>query len=347
MQAYTKKVLDWLLEDNNPPVKYLTLTNLLHKPESDPIVRNAHTARMTYQVTEKILEHRHEFSKIDSKEYWKYTGLYWQIIFLGQFLADGHDPRLKPIIDQLLLTRQWISQQGGHCLTANLLTAFMQLGYAENTVVLSEIESLAQRYMRDRGIVCTAMDYSLMPECYMALPKLLLCFTRSQDTLRSAVVSDATDHIIKTITRYEVYKYVPENKKDWSKILESAPNKNQLPAGVTVKSWVSEQRKIFIEQKGLGLYKAKNGWLKFGFPLHYNSDILETMYALARAGVKKHANLQESLQIIFSKKNNQGTWILENSLNGKMWTDVEEKKKPSKWLTYFALYVLTHFNFDG
>ena len=28
------------------------------------------------------------------------------------------------------------------------------------------------------------------------------------------------------------------------------------------------------------------------------------------------------------------------SLNGKMWADVEEKGKPSKWLTYFGLSVL-------
>jgi hypothetical protein len=34
---------------------------------------------------------------------------------------------------------------------------------------------------------------------------------------------------------------------------------------------------------------------------------------------------------------------MENSLNGKMWVDVEEKGKPSKWITYFALYVLDHF----
>jgi hypothetical protein len=39
----------------------------------------------------------------------------------------------------------------------------------------------------------------------------------------------------------------------------------------------------------------------------------------------------------------QGKWIMENSLNGKMWIDLEEKGKPSKWITYFALYVLNHF----
>jgi hypothetical protein len=40
----------------------------------------------------------------------------------------------------------------------------------------------------------------------------------------------------------------------------------------------------------------------------------------------------------------QGTWILENSLNGKMLADVEEKGKPSKWLTCFGHQILRHFD---
>jgi hypothetical protein len=31
---------------------------------------------------------------------------------------------------------------------------------------------------------------------------------------------------------------------------------------------------------------------------------------------------------------------MENSVNGKMWVDIEEKGKPSKWVTLRALRVL-------
>jgi ribonucleotide monophosphatase NagD (HAD superfamily) len=34
---------------------------------------------------------------------------------------------------------------------------------------------------------------------------------------------------------------------------------------------------------------------------------------------------------------------MENSLNGKMWVDGETLGKPSKWLTDYALRVLSHF----
>jgi len=38
-----------------------------------------------------------------------------------------------------------------------------------------------------------------------------------------------------------------------------------------------------------------------------------------------------------------GRWAMRNTLNGKMWADVETKGRPSKWLTLRALQVLGHF----
>jgi hypothetical protein len=47
--------------------------------------------------------------------------------------------------------------------------------------------------------------------------------------------------------------------------------------------------------------------------------------------------LANALQFILSKQDAQGRWKLENALNGKMWADIEEKGKPSKWVTLRAL----------
>jgi hypothetical protein len=55
------------------------------------------------------------------------------------------------------------------------------------------------------------------------------------------------------------------------------------------------------------------------------------------------SELQDALQVIKQKMQPEGVWHLDNSLNGKMWIDIEKKGKPSKWITYFALYVFRHF----
>ncbi|MFQ5630660.1 MAG: hypothetical protein ACE5I1_17960 [bacterium] len=208
-------VIHWLLEEENPPVRYLTLTKLLQKPETDSEVQQAKARLMEYNLTQGILKHSTEFWKDDDRAYWKYTGKYWQLIFVGQFMADGKDPRIAEGVHDRLNKRKWVMKSGGQCLTANLLAAFMRLGYGDHPVVIEEIESLANRVIADSGIKCTVMDYSLLSHCYMALPKLLLCFGEIPQEKRSAVVKSAIELIAKTLVAHQVYVYVPAHRKEW------------------------------------------------------------------------------------------------------------------------------------
>ena len=50
-------VLHWLLEPTNPPVRYLTLVDLLDRPEANPEVRSTRARLMEYSVTREILTH--------------------------------------------------------------------------------------------------------------------------------------------------------------------------------------------------------------------------------------------------------------------------------------------------
>jgi hypothetical protein len=127
-------------------------------------------------------------------------------------------------------------------------------------------------------------------------------------------------------------------------VLARAPKRADLPPGQTVKGWVTEQSARFVTEHGLGELEPKRGWVQFGFPLNYNSDILEAMVALALVGVPMSAELEEPLQVIRDKRGTDGTWVLEKSFNGKMWADVEVKGQPSRWITLWARIVLDHFD---
>jgi hypothetical protein len=80
--------------------------------------------------------------------------------------------------------------------------------------------------------------------------------------------------------------------------------------------------------------------ITFGFPLSYRIDVLETTAVLAELGYGNEPSLGNALQFILSKQDSQGRWKMEKTLNGKMWADIEEKGKPSKWVTLRALRVL-------
>jgi hypothetical protein len=337
-------VIDWLLDEDNPPVRLLTLTRLLDRPSTDPEVEAARARLMDYAVIQSILAQSEQFWPDDKGAYHKYKGKYWQVIFLGQFRADGADPRIAGGAQDLLAHRTWVNRwRGGQCLTANMLTAFRRLGYGDHPVVVEETQALAERLLEDDGIQCEAMGYSLLPRCYMALPKLLLCFGEVPAALRSAEQQAAINWIVQTLIDHQVYVYVPGNRKDWQGVLAQAPKRADLPPGETVKGWIANRKERFLAERGLGEPEPKRGWTRLGFPLNYNSDVLEAMLALATVRAPMSPALGAPLRVIRDKRTAEGLWRLENSLNGKMWADVEVKGQPSKWLTLFALIVLDHF----
>jgi hypothetical protein len=86
--------------------------------------------------------------------------------------------------------------------------------------------------------------------------------------------------------------------------------------------------------------KVSSTWFKLGFPLSYWSDVLETFAVLVALGYGNDPRLAEVYHWLLSKQDAQGRWKLENSLNGKMWIDIEKKGKPSKWITLRVLRVL-------
>jgi hypothetical protein len=177
----------------------------------------------------------------------------------------------------------------------------------------------------------------------MALPKLLLCFAGVPPEKRSLAVQGAIALISETLIAQQVYVYVPGNRKAWQEVLARAPKRGDLPPGETVKEWIGAQRERFVAERGLGRREPKPGWTQLGFPLSYNSDVLEGMLALTAAGAPMNEQLELPLQIIRDKRTSEGVWHLEKSLNGKMWADVEVKGAPSKWVTLFASIVLDHF----
>ena len=90
--------------------------------------------------------------------------------------------------------------------------------------------------------------------------------------------------------------------------------------------------------------KDKAGWKKFGFPLFYQSDALEVLDTLTRLGYQD-SRMQPAVDLVLSAQQPDGSWLLENTFNGKMWINIEEKGRPSKWITLRALRTLKRLGY--
>ncbi len=84
---------------------------------------------------------------------------------------------------------------------------------------------------------------------------------------------------------------------------------------------------------------SKPGWRRFGFPLMYQTDVLELLGILTRLGVPRRAH-GEALALVAGRPTPQGRWKLQNTFNGRFVVDIETKGEPSRWVTAKALEVL-------
>jgi hypothetical protein len=86
--------------------------------------------------------------------------------------------------------------------------------------------------------------------------------------------------------------------------------------------------------------RVSSSWFRFGMPFSYWSDVMETTEVLTGLGYGADPRLDHAFQLILSKRDRDGRWRMESSLNGKTWADVEKRGQPSKWVTLRAMSAL-------
>src|SRR6478736_1484633 len=82
-------------------------------------------------------------------------------------------------------------------------------------------------------------------------------------------------------------------------------------------------------------------WLQFSYPTRWHYDVLRGLHYFRDAGAAPDARLAEALDLVRSKRQPDGTWLLENSHPGRIHFPLDEGDgRPSRWNTLRALRVL-------
>ena len=87
--------------------------------------------------------------------------------------------------------------------------------------------------------------------------------------------------------------------------------------------------------------KSGAAWTRFAFPTWWHYDVLRGLEYLRRAGVAPDERVAEAIDLVASKRDDQGRWSLEIQYPGKMPVETDEGEgRPSRWNTLRALRVL-------
>lgn len=316
----------WLLEEDNPSVRYFTLVDILDQPPDNTDITQARRDIMKTGVVPGILAKQKEGGHWERAEDFyirtKFRGTVWQMIILAELGADGRDKRIQKTCEFIL---EWSqdrksggfayqgSEKGGGfhsgvipCLTGNMVWSLIRFGYLDDPRVRQGIDWITGHTRYDDG-----MDSKLGGWPYA---KREACWGRH--TCHLTVVK-----ALKALAEIPEKKRTPKIKK----VIEQGAE-------------YLLRHHLFKRSHNLERV-AKPKWTKLGFPWMWDTDVLEMLLILTRLGYRDD-RMRDALDLIIFKQDPNGRWILEHSDNGRFQVDIERKGKPSKWITLNALKVL-------
>ena len=86
-------------------------------------------------------------------------------------------------------------------------------------------------------------------------------------------------------------------------------------------------------------------WLRFSFPIRWHYDVLRGLEYFRDTGDPPDLRIAEAIQLLRSKRQLDGTWLLENTHPGKVHFTLEDGDgRPSRWNTLRALRVLRWYD---
>jgi hypothetical protein len=328
MGTHGNNVTEWLLEDDNPSVKYWTLRNLLNYGEDDFLVCSARRHIMQTGAIPHILSRLNETGHYADhsaiQEYGaeraaygylpKYRGTVWQLVLFAELGADVHDDRVRRTCEYVL-EHSWepsglFSMVGNQylapCFQGNMLYALTRLGYGDDARIARALDVLLEFTRFDDGDFATPKTFPYRgsrDRCSGSHS----CYAGSLKALKAITV-------------------IPPEKRD-----------------ARIRDFVARGSEFFLTHH---VFRASHSPGKLlhkdiddiSFPTFVYGDFLEVLITLLALGVKDE-RMQEAIDLLLAKRQPNGRWRLERDVP-TMHVALGRKHRESKWATYRARYAL-------
>jgi hypothetical protein len=344
----------WLLEEDNPSVRYLALRHLLERPEDDPEVQAARAAIPRSWVVERI------FARQDAGGFWgdptspyqpKYKSSYWTLMVLGHLGLSREDERVQRSVEHIFR----FQQPEGAC-PEHGRGGFAEFGEeGARREYLYKVEKAQERgkqppeesaFVTDlvhqmtlsclTGNVVAALlrlGYGDDPRLWQAVDWLVSIQNADGGWLCpywKAHIRDTHSCFYGTICVLEAFAEIPEGKRP--------PAVQEATARGA--EFLLMHRLYRADHHDLQIINPK--WLKLAFPWFYGYNILRGLWVLTRLGYRDE-RMEDALAVLREKQTPEGKWVLESTPYGRMQANLEKKGQPSKWITLKALWVLERY----
>ncbi len=307
-------IIEWLLEEDNPSVRYRTLTELLDENENSSAAIEAREGIKDSEAVKKI------FSKFDDEGYWTYYDkrrdrifgkgteyfdyltTHFNLAFLSELGMTREDERIEPAVSRFLNLQKEDGDFLGHysCLYAYNLRSFIRMGFGEDKRVKRTINLLLDSGKFDGGYLCDIHEGKYKTRetksCIRGSLKVMLAFAELPEYQRTETCKSLVDYFL---IRHGIFE-----NSDLKK-----PVLGELTSTI--------------------------------FPFLWKSSLTEVLYGLSRIGYGNAEELAEAWMILDSKKDGNGKYIL-NWSPPKSYFKPGKRGEPNKWITLYALLALKY-----
>ena len=310
------EIIPWLLEEENPSVRFFTMTRILGESLDSPDVKKVRKDIMQIGPVPKILALQNSAGWWGSNENATmpmYLSTAWQLMILAELGATKENSSIDKAVDFVFKKAQ---DKSG---------AFPHEG--SRWQKFSPMDLICNDGMIAWGLIGVGTSYA---DQRMKLTVNFLAYAINGTDFKCRFNQGAPCAwgLVKAL---RILAAVPQN--EWTPEIKRAV----------------EKAVNFILEKDLSRadYPTKPGgkvsehWFKLGFPRSYQTDVLQTMLILTDLGYSKNKGMEPGMDFLLSKRLDDGTWALEETFNKMLVPFIKKSlRKPSKWITWQALYVL-------
>lgn len=298
-------MIDWLLEDNNPSIRYRTLTEILDKPLEDKEVQATYPLLWQQKAIQRIL------SKQDENSIWSPSdfGVHTSMRYLTALAEHGLsiDKRIDKAIEFAIndINNSYekanapITNSYGDCANALTLRAIVMLGYHKCADVQELLHKYASSQLNDGGFMCKRL-LEKKPErksCYKASVAALLLYASCK---QKGIIFDNSN----LLTEYFL-------KRD---VFYTSDKSNLVLNGRA--GWRNIDNFFPVEP------------MRIGLPLILSS--------LCLLGVGINKGMERAWDLLQNKKNCEGKLILEGTLT-KQPCSFGKVAHENKWVTFYSV----------
>jgi hypothetical protein len=346
----------WLLENDRsqPAIRYYALRDILGRDENDSEVKAAKAAIMTSGPVPVILAAQHPEGCWGKRP--RYTGTMPALFYMAQFGADGADPRIRAGCE-IVLSR-YIASNGAplgglslkgtpsgfnYCTASMMGSALIDFGWLNDQRLQRAMEWLAQTITGEGMAYASNRDANTRHDKSGNSSPPFACSSRNANLPCAWGAINAMIALSKVPQAQRTRNMHEAIKRGVDFLLSRDPAVADYPFG-----------------RG---NRPSSRWFKFSYPLRA-ADVLQNLEVLAALGQAENPKLANALNLVISKQNQQGRWLLERTykeladtqekkvfywyqnvvrlyITYKELGDIQEKKgQPSKWITLRALRVL-------